>query len=1142
MGSITKARIRPYAAGFCALVLAVGLSILERLDSALSAMHRAGDVAAGIGSVATPAALWGVGSAQEAMRAWWDWDSDQLASDGAGHVLTARDAVIGFSIIDTVGVAFPLALLLWLLGGWAREVIRTRAVNPSRLRKRPPAQRHDSMMRVRALCQVASMAPLTALIYLAFDVLENAMAVYLIGFSQGDAVAVWLLGLLSLFKWLALAAAALPLLLILIAVREDAGHMIRTVARWLMALRAQLVVIVVATVTFLAVGGDIGTQVDDVVMRWAEQPEHGVSAIVVALVLTVLLALTGFTCVAHYAEPPDPVKNPLTPRLLFLLFLGGLALAGAGLAAALVWGQGWGYMLVFPGGAVALFALLSTRKAVRAVKPPPRDLAVSTTVPVVLIWALAAMPLAALGMVVVRSAVTLAVTREGYQDFAWLGLGLIFVAAVAVAWHPVPPGPALVWQIVLIGLSVAAVLAAAYGAARPAVLGDGIGTVAVLLLLEIILLLIFTALHLLGDAWAPRGALAMLRLRRTPLIILAISWFAITSLIDRTTHYHDVRLGDPLPQDFKAFRVDEAFDAWMKLQHTGPVENGRQRIPMIFIATAGGGIRSAYWTGLILDCLFSPSPADKQCEGQPIDETAVFAASGISGGSLGLVLDRAVADAGGEVKVTDVLERDYLSPDVAAFAFRDLPNYMLRKQSGGSDRAAVMEHAWEDAFGPGDDNPLRSGFFASSRIDDKTPRFPLLMLNSASIEDGCRLNGSTLDASARVTAGPVPPKGTETCLTLSPFEPGRESEGNSAQAEALAGSKDLFQYVCAPQDEPENAAKPGVAAPVRHDIPLSAVAHLSARFPYVSPTGALTSCSWPQRRTYALDGGLLEASAVSPLTELWTRLAGLVHEVNTDPQRTVCIEPRLLMIDNGYAAASSARDGGRPAELIAPASGVSRFNSSWGARAEQAAALAFDHAFASVACRSATGATIAPEGVQSRIAHIVPVARPGPRAPLGWSLSQYARRDLTEQAHSPANMCQVALVRSWIKRDVPRGGTRCLTGFIVRADTTAALDAGPPQPITMVSPILPNALGVPGVKLAISNGETGCAGGTVTDAAGRFQLLVPVHSATDAVEVTVCLNERDRLTVLLPAGDDPVVTSVNFAVVGEGDQAAQEAR
>jgi len=259
--------------------------------------------------------------------------------------------------------------------------------------------------------------------------------------------------------------------------------------------------------------------------------------------------------------------------------------------------------------------------------------------------------------------------------------------------------------------------------------------------------------------------------------------------------------------------------------------------------------------------------------------------------------------------------------------------------------------------------------------------------------------------------------------------------------------------------------------------------------------------------------------------------------VNNDPLETRCIEPRLLMIDNGYAAASSTRDSGRPAELIAPASGVSRFNASWGARAEQAAALAFDHAFSSVACRGTDGQPVYQEDVESRIAHIVPVARPGPRAPLGWSLSQYARTDLTEQAHSPANLCQVALVRSWMAPEVPPGGMRCVTGFAVRADTTKT--PATPQPITMLAPpIPPTALGVPHVTIAIDTGG-GCQNGAVTDATGRFHLLVPPGPSSG---LTVCWKDYAPLSVPLPAGNRPLITDINFAVVVEGSQTEQEAR
>jgi hypothetical protein len=224
------------------------------------------------------------------------------------------------------------------------------------------------------------------------------------------------------------------------------------------------------------------------------------------------------------------------------------------------------------------------------------------------------------------------------------------------------------------------------------------------------------------------------------------------------------------------------------------------------------------------------------------------------------------------------------------------------------------------------------------------------------------------------------------------------------------------------------------------------------------------------------------------------------------------------MIDNGYVAAASTTDGGRPPELLAPAAGLQRFSGTWGARAEQAAALAFDHAFGAVACRGPAGVALTPQRVESRVAHSVPTARPGPRAPLGWSLSRYARRDLTFQARSPANLCQIALVRSWLSDEVPPGGMRCVTGFAVRATDAAA------TPISMLAPpIEPSAEGVPGVRIST---KTNCANGTTTDATGRFYLLVPAGTPAN---LNVCW-AGTTFTVPVPSGNSPLVTSDNFAV------------
>jgi hypothetical protein len=114
---------------------------------------------------------------------------------------------------------------------------------------------------------------------------------------------------------------------------------------------------------------------------------------------------------------------------------------------------------------------------------------------------------------------------------------------------------------------------------------------------------------------------------------------------------------------------------------------------------------------------------------------------------------------------------------------------------------------------------------------------------------------------------------------------------------------------------------------------------------------------------------------------------------------------------------------------------------------------------------------------------------------------------------------------------------RCVTGFAVRADTTKT--PATPQPITMLAPpIPPTALGVPHVTIAIDTGG-GCQNGAVTDATGRFHLLVPPGPSSG---LTVCWKDYAPLSVPLPAGNRPLITDINFAVVVEGSQTEQEAR
>src|SRR5439155_19099454 len=78
-----------------------------------------------------------------------------------------------------------------------------------------------------------------------------------------------------------------------------------------------------------------------------------------------------------------------------------------------------------------------------------------------------------------------------------------------------------------------------------------------------------------------------------------------------------------------------AFDRWLK--QAPVVGTGSSAIrPLVFVGTEGGGVRAAYWTAEVMDCLvYSTTPCNRLL-GSRIPGNSIFAASGISGGALGL--------------------------------------------------------------------------------------------------------------------------------------------------------------------------------------------------------------------------------------------------------------------------------------------------------------------------------------------------------------------------------------------------------------------------------------------------------------------------------------------------------------------------
>ena len=468
------------------------------------------------------------------------------------------------------------------------------------------------------------------------------------------------------------------------------------------------------------------------------------------------------------------------------------------------------------------------------------------------------------------------------------------------------------------------------------------------------------------------SALRLLRLRSTPIIGLLAVWAVLASTVDNHS-YHAVR---QRTADASApITVDALATRWIGGQAAGSPASGNT-LPALLVAASGGGIRAAYWTAAVLDCLIERNgPLEDPCRGGPAlapeqiaaRRHALLTMSGISGGSLGLA-EYVVAvgeqwDAVGDALrplpprwFRSRLGQDFLAPTVAAWLFNDGVNALLRPDRG-VDRAAVLERAWEQAW---PDDELAAPFFATQT----TGAEPALLLNGFSVEDGCRVLTSPLETQ--------PQRPASDCTRVA----------ETGVAPAVLATADLQAQLC-----------------TGRDISYATAALASARFPFVTPAGHLSACG-DGAPIEIVDGGYRETSGASTIDELWPELreALTAHASTAIPQ--ACVAPIFLQIDNGYASDELSGVGrGTVGQVIAPLQAV--MNSSAG---EEAAAREASHQlFADT-----------PNGQWFRI---TTHAHPGSTAPLGWVLSADAQDDLLDQLR--INGAAIREIRELLDHPVP---------------------------------------------------------------------------------------------------------------------------
>lgn len=353
----------------------------------------------------------------------------------------------------------------------------------------------------------------------------------------------------------------------------------------------------------------------------------------------------------------------------------------------------------------------------------------------------------------------------------------------------------------------------------------------------------------LAQTRRPLPLFRMIRLNVTPVITIVLVIGLIGGTADSRSVLHDVRgpvTGGAGPgrtsllADLQSWLASPATAACAVPAASGGTTGAGRPVrvePFILVAAAGGGIRAAWWAEHALADI-----AARRCG--PHD---VFAVSSVSGGSVGT----AVLDSASTIRAADADMADIAGPDalaggidglllhdmVAGFTGLDLPAAQMPPGQPFSDRAGLIETAWQD-----EDSSLEQPFPL------RHPMLPWrLLFNSTDADSGCR-------AVIADRLLPVSPGGHDTTgLTC-----------DLRSAVPGGGSFDFFARL-----------------PCMQDIATVTAAMLSARFPYITPSGVITSCK--DKNVIAgqfVDGGYVDSSGLITLADLLPGLTAALRVHN----------------------------------------------------------------------------------------------------------------------------------------------------------------------------------------------------------------------------------------------------------------------
>lgn len=360
-------------------------------------------------------------------------------------------------------------------------------------------------------------------------------------------------------------------------------------------------------------------------------------------------------------------------------------------------------------------------------------------------------------------------------------------------------------------------------------------------------------------------------------------------------------------------------------------------IPVVLVATSGGGLAAAFWTATVLGDL---------ADAQPKFAEQIFAISAVSGGALGaleFVAGLGTGPAGkdciagglGDFSVRRctqaALSADFLGPTLGAMLYPDLFQRFVPVPIF-QDRAVAIEQAWETRWR----SVFHNDRLAAPFLDlwQKQRPWPALLLNGTSFFTG-----------GRIVASNIALNGQERVLS--------------------ADATDLLALTEA-------------------DIPASTAANASARFPYVGPVGTIRRQGQERLLDAVVDGGYFENFGATTLLDILVSLDRIARD-QSQPVRFIVLQlvsvPDIAMdsAERITATQDTASRSVLPRGIVAPLATLLRTRGARGLNATENLARA----------TLALGGTYIPIRLG--------ISPTGATAPLGWSLSATARRVIDEQ-------------------------------------------------------------------------------------------------------------------------------------------------